>query len=207
MAFQDFKQTGGDGSITQFLPWMGATLAASMQAAAFYKNIELKGINTNGVLSRAGDFNAKKDSDMEDALLSGLLPAKPAVGGGFTWASDQTTYGRDNNFVFNSIQAVYAADTVSLTTAQRMETAFAGKAIADVSAAVALSFLEGIMADMLRLKLIAPSDDAPKGFRNAKVQIRGNAMLVSVEIKLDSAIDFISIEFLVSPVQQTATQG
>lgn len=204
MAFQDFKQLGGDGSVTQFLPWMGSTLAAAMQAAGFYRNIEFKGINTSGVLHREADFSDKDDSQMEDALQSGLLPAKRALTGGFIFVSDQSTYGKDSNFVFNSIQAVYAADTVALTTAQRMEGAFVGQSVADISAPVALSFLEGIMADMLRLKLIAPSDDAKKGFRNAKIQISGNSMLVSLEIKLATAIDFITIDFLVSPVQQTA---
>lgn len=204
MAFQDNKQIGGDGSIQQFLPWMTAVQAAAMQAAGFYRNIEFKGMNTSGVLSRAGDFDDRSDSQLEDALKAGLLPAKRASTGGFVFASDQSTYGKDNNFVFNSLQAVYAADTVSLTTAQRMETAFVGQSVADISAAVALTFLEGIMADMLRLKLIAPSDDAPKGFKNAKIRISGNAMLVSLEIKLATAIDFITIDFLVSPVQQSA---
>jgi len=204
MTFQDFKQVGGDGSITQFQAWMGAVLAASMQAAGFYKNIEFKGINTSGILSRAGDFDDRNDSQLEDALESGLMPAKRALTGGYIWASDQTTYGRDNNFVFNSVQAVYAADTVSLTTAQRMETAFAGQSVADISRPVAQAFLESIMADMLRLKLIAPSDDAPKGFKNPSIKIIGNAMLVSVEIKLATAIDFIAIDFLVAPVVQAA---
>ena len=134
------------------------------------------------------------------------MPAARGQIGGFIWASDQTTYGTDSNFVFNSVQAVYAADTVSLSTAQAMEVAFAGQSTADISASAALSFLEGIMGNMLRLKLIAPSDGAEKGFKNARVQIRGNAMYVSIEIKLASAIDFIQIDFLVSPVQQTAGQ-
>jgi hypothetical protein len=85
-----------------------------------------------------------------------------------------------------------------------MEGAFVGQSVADISAAIALSFLEGIMADFLRLKLIAPSDDAPKGFKNAVIQVSGTAMIVSVEIKLAGAIYFIPISFLVSPVSQRA---
>ena len=57
---------------------------------------------------------------------------------------------------------------------------------------------------MLRLKLIAPSDGAEKGWKNLGIKIRGNAMLVSVEIKLATAIDFIKIDFLVSQVEQSA---
>lgn len=204
-AFEDFKQVDSNGDVQQYLPWMGAVLAAGMQAAGFYRNIEYKGVNTSGVVHRAGDFNPKSDSQMEQALLAGLLPARQALTGGFIFVSDQTTYGKDNNFVFNSIQAVYAADVVSLTMAQRMETAFIGKSVADVSATIARSFAVGVLADMLNLKLIAPSDDgAEQGWKNLVVQISGNAMKVSVEIKLATAIDFILINFLVSPVQQSA---
>lgn len=204
LAFEDFKQLGGDGTITQFQPWMGATLAAAMQAAGFYRAIFNKGITTAGIVHADGSYNPLQDSDVEDALLSGLLPARKSETGGFIFDSDQTTYTKDANFVFNSIQAMYAADVIALSTARRMQGAFVGQSTADVSAAIGLSFLEGIMADFLRLKLIAPSDDAPKGFKNAKVRLNGGNMIVEVEIKLAGAIYFIPISFLVSPVSQSA---
>ena len=204
LAFQDFKQVNSQGVLTQFQPWMGACLAAGMQAAGFYKAIFNKGINTSGVVMRDGSFNDKDETQVEDALLSGLLPARKALTGGFTWVSDQTTYGKDNNFVFNSIQAVYVADIIALSTAQRMEAAFVGQSVADVSAGIALAYLEGIMADFMSLKLIAPSDDAPKGFKNAVVQISGPAMVVSLEVKLAGALYFIPVSFLISQVTQTA---
>lgn len=204
MAFQNVKDLDSAGDIVTFQPWMGAVKAASMQAAGFYRSITKKLVNISGLTHDAGDFNAKNDSHMENALLSGLMPIRPARTGGWEWVSDQTTYGADDNFVFNSLQAVYAADTIALTTGQRMEDAFVGQSVADVSAQVAMTYLDQIMADFLRLKLIAPSDDAPKGYKNARIRISGNSMLVSVEIKLATAIDFIVIDFLVSPVQQTA---
>ena len=204
MTFQDFKQVDSSGTLVQFQPWMGAVLAAGMQAAGFYRAIFNKGVNTSGVIMRDGSFSDRDDSQMENALTSGLLPAQRSTTGGFTFTSDQTTYGRDNSFLYNSIQAVYVADVIALSTAQRMEGAFLGQSVADISAAIALSFLEGIMADFLRLKLIAPSDDAPKGFKNAVIQISGSAMIVQVEIKLAGAIYFIPISFLVSPVSQRA---
>lgn len=204
VAFQDFKQVNSAGSLVQFQPWMGAVLAAGMQAAGFYRAIVNKGINTSGVLMRDASFSDKDDSQVEDALLAGLLPARKSLTGGFTWVSDQTTYGKDSNFVFNSIQAVYVADIIALSTAQRMEAAFVGQSVADVSAGIAKAYLEGIMADFMALKLIAPSDDAPKGFKNLTVQISGPAMVVSLEVKLAGAIYFIPISFLVSQVTQTA---
>jgi len=206
MCFQDPKVVAAStGNITQFQPWITACVAAGMQAAGFRLAIVNKQLNISGLVNRAGDFNDKDDTAMEDALNNGLLPARRAVTGGFTWVSDQTTYGKDNNFVFNSIQAVYTADVIALTTAQQMEAQIVGQSVADISAPIALSMLEAIMGNFLRLKLIAPSDDAPKGFKNAAVAIiGGKALRVDVEIKLATAIYFVPISFLVSPVNQSA---
>jgi hypothetical protein len=205
LTFQDVKRVTASSGIVQFQPWMGAIIAAGMQAAGFYKGILKKGMNCSGLIQAAGDFNDQLDTDMETALLAGLLPAKiPDDGTGFVWASDQTTYGKDNNFVYNSIQAVYVADIIALTTSQRMERMFVGQSVADISAALALTSLESIMDDLRRLKLIAASDDAPRGFKNARIQISGTALLVSIEVKLAGLIYFVPISFLVTPVQQSA---
>lgn len=202
--FQDVRTLSSNGSVKQHAPWMAAVIAAAMQAAGFYRALVRKFANISGALQAAGDFDDQDDTAMEDAILSGLLPLRKAETGGFYWVTDQTSYGKDANFVFNSIQATYVADVIALTTAQRMENAFVGQSVADVNAAMALAFLEGIMLDFLRLKLIAPSDDAPLGFRNAKIKISGTAMIVSVEVKLAGALYFIPISILVSQVQQTA---
>lgn len=207
MTFQDVKNFDSSGTLVQFQPWMGAAIAAGMQAAGFYRAIVRKFANVSGAVMADGSFSDRDDTNVEDALLSGLLPMKRHQSGGYYWVSDQTTWTKDDNFVYNSIQAMYAADIIALTTALRMADAFAGQSVADITASAALTFLQGIMRDFRRLKLIAPSDDAPEGFKNAKVTISGTAMIVEVEIKLAGAIYFIPISFLVSPVQQTATQG
>jgi hypothetical protein len=183
---------------------MAAVKAAAMQAAGFYKSLVHKYVNTSGVVQAAGDWTYNDDGNVETALRSGLLPVGAAPGGGFYFISDQTTYGKDANSVFNSIQMVYAADIVALSTAQRMEDAFVGQSLADVSASQALSFLDGIMADFRRLKLIAYSDDAPLGYKNAKIVINGPAMQVSVEVKIAGSIYFIPISFYVTQITQSA---
>lgn len=205
MAFQDFKAIAGDGTIQQFQPWMGAAFAAGMQAAGFYRSILRKGVNCSGILVADGTFTDQSNDDVEAAIENGLLAAFRPDTGGVVWSSDQTTYAvDDNSFVFNSIQAVYGADLIALTVAQRMERAFVGQSVADVSASVAMSYLKGIMADIKRLKLVAASDDAPLGYRNPQITISGNAMKVELEIKLAGAIMFIPISFLVTQVTQSA---
>lgn len=204
MHFQDVSDVNATGTLTQFQPWMANVKAAGMQAAGFYRPIVNKFVNVSAVKQAAGDFNDQLDSQVEDALLAGLNVITRDPNGGFRFISDQTTYSRDNNFVYNSLQAQYVADVIAQTTAQRMELAFVGQSVADISAALALMTLEAIMGDMKRLKLIAASSDAPSGYRNAKIRISGGTMLVSIEIKLAGAIYFIPINFLVTPVQQSA---
>lgn len=203
LAFQDVKNVGQNG-LAQFQPWEGAVLAAGMQAAGFYRAIVRKFPNCTGALMADGSFKDQKDSNVEDALTSGLLPLRADSSGAFYWASDQTTYSKDDNFYANSIQAVYVGDLIGSTIAQKMEIAFVGQSVADVSAGVAMSVLQAIMRELVRLKLIAPSDDAPAGYKNASIRISGPSMVVSLEAKLAGAIYFIPVSVLVSPVQQTA---
>ena len=203
MAFEDVKGAFS-GAITQYQPYIAAAMAASMQAGAFYKSIVRKQVNVTGALQAAGDWTYNLDSNLEQALRAGLNPIRKAEEGGFVWVSDQTTYGKDNKNFYNSVQMVYAGDIVALTTAQRMEQAFVGESVADVTAPVAVSFLDSIMADFLRLKLIAPSDDAPLGYKNAKVVITGSTMRVSVEVKIAGSIYFIPIAFYITEITQSA---
>jgi hypothetical protein len=201
LTFQDVKSIGTNG-ITQFQPWMGAVKAASMQLAGGYKAIFNKAINIQGALQAAADFSDADDTAVTNALKAGMLIIKK--NDGYRFVSDQTTYGRDANFVFNSIQAVYAADLVAMTTALRMEKAFVGQSLADVSTAVASSYLEGIMTDLMKLKLVAASQpDAPRGFRNARIRINGPVMIVEVEIFLATALYFVTVRFQVNQVQQS----
>jgi hypothetical protein len=183
---------------------MNALKAAAMQAAGFYRGIFNKGINISGAVQAAGDFNDQDDDAVEQALQSGLLIVKRDENGGFRYVSDQTTYGADSNFVYNSIQATYVADVVALTTAQRMERAFVGQSYADINASLGRLAFEAIMGDMLRLKLIAKSDDAPSGWKNLKIDIQAPAMVVQAEIKLATLNYFVVINFSVSMVQQSA---
>lgn len=205
MTFQDCKAVGSDGAIHQYAPWMNAVDAAGMQAAGFYRGIVRKYANISGAVQAAADFDDQDDTAMENALLSGLLPLRHSESGGWYWVSDQTTYGKDSNFVLNSIQACYVADLIAMTSATRMENAFVGQSLADVSAPLAKAFFETIMGDFFKLKLIAASDDgAPRGFKSVVIRISGTSMIVSAEMKLAGCIYFIPISFLVSQVQQSA---
>ena len=202
LTMQKSSQTNSAGVIVNQLPWHTAAIAAGMQAAGFYKSITNKFANIISFTDPTG-FDSGSPGNIEEALDAGLLFLEKAVVGS-KWVCDQTTYGIDTNFVYNSIQATYGADLISLDLADSFQTAFVGQSLADVDAPTAIAFLASKMDQYKKQKLIAASDDAPLGFKNAKVKINGPIMEVSVEIKLATAILFIPINIEISQVTSAA---
>lgn len=204
MTFQRPTQVNSAGEITKFLPWYGACVAAGMQAGGFYKAIVNKFANVISFEDPSG-YDSGSPGDNEDALSAGLLMLTKDTAGD-RWVSDQTTYGFDANFVYNSFQAVYLSDILSLDLADSFQKAFVGKSLADVDSATALSFLAQKMDGYKKLKMISGSADAPLGFKNAKISQSGPVMDVAVEIKLSTSIYFIPIDISFSAVQTDAAQ-
>lgn len=202
MTFQKASQQDSQGNIVKFLPWYAACVAAGMQTGGFYKAIVNKAANVISFEDPIG-FDSGSPGDVSDALDAGLLMLANDTTRNY-WVSDQTTYGFDTNFVYNSMQAVYTSDILALDLADAFQKAFVGRSLADVDAATALSFLAQKMDGYKKIKLIASSDDAPLGWKNAKVSILAPTMEVSVEIKLATAIYFVPINIAISQVQQTA---
>jgi hypothetical protein len=203
LTMQSVSQVNSAGNVQVFQPWYTACLAAGMQAGGFYKAIVNKAANVISYIDPAG-FDSGSPGSVEDALNAGLLfLSKDNARAGY-WVSDQTTYGFDTNFVYNSIQAVYCSDLIALDMAQSFQVTFVGKSLADVDASVALAFLAQKMNGYKALKLIASSTDAPLGYKNAGVKISGPEMDVNVEIKLATAIYFIPININISQVQSSA---
>lgn len=203
LAMQQITQVNSQGIIQTFQPWYAACLAAGMQAGGFYKSILNKATNIISFIDPSG-FDSGSPGDVEQALSAGLLFLSSDTGRAGYWVSDQTTYGFDTNFVYNSIQAVYASDLIAIDLAHSFFTQFVGQSLADVSAASALSFLTQKMDGYLKLKLIGSSNDAPLGFKNASIVINAPEMDVAVEIKLATAIYFIPININVSQITGSA---
>jgi hypothetical protein len=200
---QQVTQVNSQGVNTLFLPWYAACLAAGMQTAGFYKSICNHLTNAVSFQDPTG-YDSGDPDDVSDALTAGLLVLAQNTSG-ILWVSDQTTYGLDSNFVYNSIQAVYLSDILALDLAQSFQTAIVGKSVADVSAASALSFLQQRFDYYKKLKMTTTSSDAPLGYKNASIQISAPSMYVNVEAKLTTSIYFVAINLALSAVQQSAS--
>jgi hypothetical protein len=202
LCFQQTTQDNSQGVITTFMPWFTACVAAGMQAGGFYKSITNKLANVTAITDPVG-FDNGSPGDVSDALSAGMMILTNNAAGPL-WVSDQTTYGYDANFVYNSMQAVYDSDIIALNLAASFQAQFVGQSLADVDAATALAYLAQLMDTYKKSKLIASSDDAPLGWKNASVTINGPEMDVNVEIKLATAIYFIPININISQVMQSA---
>lgn len=202
LVMQQASQVDSTGAVKVFAPWYTACVAAGMQTGGFYKSITNKFANVISFIDPSG-FDSGSPSNVEDALDAGLMFLTKEIAGN-RWVSDQTSYGFDTSFVYNSMQAVYASDLLALDLMASFQAAFVGKSLADVNAGVAYAFLATKMDGYKKIKLIAGSDDAPLGWKNGKVSISAPTMNVEVEIKLATAIYFIPISLNISAVQQTA---
>jgi hypothetical protein len=198
LCFQKASQVNSVGEIQKYLPWMSAICASGMQAAGFYRSILNKFANVISFEDPAG-YDSGNPADQEDALLAGLLPLSQDIVGN-KWLSDQTSYALDTNFVYNSSQLVYLSDLVSLDLTASLQRAFVGKSLADVDSSTVVGFIVSKMDQYKKQKLIAASDDAPTGFKNLKVAIRGPVCEVAIEIKPSGSIYFIPISISLSQV-------
>ena len=203
MAFCRIKDRGSDNNIATQPAWYASCKTAGLTSIAGYKGIVKKFVKISGAVYPAG-FDPRKRGDLEDALESGLTIIEPVSTGGFRYVSDQTTYNIDNNFVYNSIQAVYVADLMSLTLIQNADRVIVGQSVAKVGASIVRGFMQTELDNFLRLNWIARSDDAPKGYKNLSVRLQGGVAEIDVEVKIAGLIYFIPITLSLSEVTQTA---
>ena len=202
LCMQDAKQVDSQGAVKTYQPWFLSCVAAGMQSAGFYKGLVKKFANVISFVDPTG-FDSGKPGDVESALEAGILFMEKATAGN-RWVSDQSTYGLDTNFVYNSLQATYLADVLAIDLSKSLETAYVGKSLADVDAGTVLSFLSNKMDIYKKSKVISASDDAPAGYKNVKISINGPVLEVSVEVKLSTSIYFIPLNISISQISQTA---
>jgi hypothetical protein len=200
LAIQDIRQTDAQGAIRWFQPWaLAAQLAGARGGAPIGEPLTFKFLNLAGIRHTAQamstpdasiviDFDP--DLQADDAIQAGITFLEAPQTGGFRVVVDNTTYGRDGNFVFNRANVLYAADIVAFNFRNALENVFIGRkntvTVADV-AGVAASTLTTFLAQGITVS----TADAPQGYKNLVVRIEGNTIYVEVIIKLVEGIDFV----------------
>jgi hypothetical protein len=200
LAIQDTRNINAQGNVLWFQPWsLAALLAGSRGGAPIGEPLTFKYMNCSGIRQTGQamttpdaniviDFNPNNDAD--DAIINGLTFLQAPQTGGFRVELDNTTYGVDDNWVFNRANVLYAADILAYNFRTTMENAFIGhkntvsvKDIAGVATSILTTFLgQGITVS---------TSDAPQGFKNLVVTLNGNTITIGVTVKLVEGIDFI----------------
>jgi len=212
LAIQDIRQSDGQGVIKWFQPWaLSCLLAGARGGAPIGEPMTFKFLNNSGIRHTAQpmstpDENIVTDFDpdlqADEAIQSGIFFLENPQTGGFRVVVDNTTYGRDDNFVFNRANVIYAADVVAFNLRNGLENRFVGKkntiSVADVA-----SVASSILSSFLQQGITVATADAPQGFKNLVVRIEGSTIYVEVTIKIVEGIDFVLSEITI----QRATQG
>jgi hypothetical protein len=200
LAIQDIRQTDSQGTIKWFQPWaMSCLLAGARGGAPIGEPLTFKFLNASGIRHTAQSMSTPEedvvidfdpDLQTDDAIQAGLTFMEAPQTGGFRVVVDNTTYGRDNNFVWNRGNVLYAADIVAFNFRNALEARFVGRkntvSVTDIE-----GFATSTLTNFLAQGITVSTPDAPQGFKNLIVRLEGNTIYVEVVIKLVEGIDFV----------------
>lgn len=212
LMIQDVRTVDGLGNIKWFQPWALACMVAGARAGSpigtplTFKNLNVAGVRHTSQAMTTADADIvtefDPDLDSDQGIQAGLTFLEAPTTGGFRIVVDNTTYSKDNNFVFNRGNVMYAADTVAYNLRTSLESQFVGQKNT-LTAAVVATAVEAQMSNFLGQGIIVSSDDAPNGFKNLTVSLNGNTINVGVVIKIVEGIDFILSDISIQRVQSS----
>lgn len=212
MFMQDVLVSDINGNLTWKFPHVMAAMAAGIRLGTdIGEPLTHKFLSCNGIGHvvgadglPTGDFDPNTDFDV--AIDSGVTFAEQASGG-FRIVVDNTTYGKDQSFVWNRGSVVEAAQYVAKTLRETAELVFVGNKVSNGIAASIKSVLRSKLLELNAANIITASDDgAPNGFREDTftVVVQGNTAKVKVHVKPVQGLDFILIEFELGDITQSA---
>lgn len=200
LLIQDIKQNDSDGNIKWFQPWALSCLVAGARGGSpiglpmTNKYLNCSGIRQTGQLLSVADAGIVQDFDpdtqYEDAIRNGLTFLEHPQSGGFRCVVDNTTYGRDGNWVYNRAHVLYAADVLEYDFRTQLQNIYVGVKNT-VSAAEIAQTCESILGTYLAQGITVSTPDAKQGFKQLQVQLAGNTVNVNVTVKLVEGIDFV----------------
>lgn len=185
-------------------PWAMACIAAGMRAGAEVgEPLTFKVINVNDVRVQDGSWNPRKD--YAEMIEAGCTIAEPLDTGGFRITLGNTTYGVDPSFVWNRESVVQAAGYVAYDLRFNLELQFTGTKAKTGTAEAIANFIKARMSSYLDADIIVGDDlNEGLGFKNLRVQVEGNTVLINVSITPVQGIDFILPTIYLSDIRQSA---
>lgn len=213
LAIQDIRQLGADGVFRWYQPWALAALLGGARAGApvgtplTFKFMNCTGIRHTAQAMTVADEDIVQDFDpdtqTDEAIQAGLTFLEAPQTGGFRVVVDNTTYGKDGNFVKNRGNVQYAADVLAYDFRNQLENIYVGTKNT-VTATEVKSVCESILATFLAQGITVSTADAPGGFKGLVVKIDGNTIRVDVVVKIVEGIDFVLADITLQRAQSEA---
>lgn len=213
LMIQDVRQVDSLGAIRWFQPWaLACMIAGARSGASIGLPLTFKFINCSGIRQTAQSMNTPEadivldfdpDTMFEDAIQGGITFLEAPTTGGYRVVVDNTTYGVDDNWVWNRGNVIYAADIVAYNFRNTMERRYVGVKNT-VRASEVKSTAESVLATFLAQGITVSTGDAPNGFKNLSINMNGNTIYINVTIKLVEGVDFILNEITVQRATQSA---
>jgi hypothetical protein len=213
LMIQDVRQVDSLGSIKWIQPWaLACMIAGARSGASIGLPLTFKFINCSGIRQTAQSMNTPEanivfdfdpDTMYEDAIQNGITFLEAPTTGGFRVVVDNTTYGVDDNWVWNRGNVIYAADIVAYNFRNTMERRYVGVKNT-VRASEVKSTAESVLATFLAQGITVSTGDAQNGFKDLSVRIEGNTIYITVTIKLVEGIDFVLNEITIQRATQSA---
>lgn len=200
LVIQDVKQVNGSGTIQWFQPWALACMLAGARAGSpiglpmTNKYLNVSGIRQTSQAMTTADASIVEDFNpatmYDDAIRNGITFLERPQNGGFRVVVDNTTYGRDGNWVYNRGNVLYAADVLEYDFRNQLQDIYVGVKN-NVTATEIAATCQSILATYLAQGITVSTPDAKGGYKQLVVQISGNTVNVSVIVKLVEGIDFV----------------
>jgi hypothetical protein len=213
LMIQDVRQVDSLGAIKWFQPWaLACMMAGARSGASIGLPMTFKFINCSGIRQTEQSMSTPEadividfdpDTMYEDAIQNGITFLEAPTTGGFRVVVDNTTYGVDDNWVWNRGNVIYAADIVAYNFRNTMERRYVGVKNT-VRAAEVKSTAESVLATFLAQGITVSTGDAQNGFKDLSVRIEGNTIYITVTIKLVEGIDFVLNEITIQRATQSA---
>jgi hypothetical protein len=213
MVIQDVRQSTAGGVIQWFQPWaLACLLAGARGGAPIGLPLTFKFLNCSGIRQTVQPMTTAEadivigfdpDVQYDDAIQSGITFMEAPRTGGYRVVVDNTTYGIDDNWVYNRANVLYAADIVAYNFRNVMELRYVGVKN-NLQASEVKGTAESVLATFLAQGITVSTADAPQGFKSLTVAINGNVINISVTIKLVEGIDFVLETISLQRASQTA---
>jgi hypothetical protein len=210
---QDVLQNDANGNIKWFLPWAGAALLAGARGGSpvgnpmTFKYFNMSGIRQTGQSMSTSNANIVMDFDpdtmYDDGIVSGITFWEHPQTGGYRLVLDNTTYGKDANWVYNRAHVLYAADVLAFDFRSQLENIYVGLKN-NIPASAIKSTCESILATYLAQGITVSTADAKNGYKQLVVQLNGNVVNISVVVKLVEGIDFVLADITLQRATATA---